>query len=81
MNAGRSYSGALEQAKANARLTGTNRYLWQYSGVYWVETDRPNGAFGSFTYTEVHSDGTHEDKETILEPEAGSGQIRSDPRL
>lgn len=69
MNAGRSYSKALEQAKANAQRTETNRYLWRYDGVYWIEKDRPNGAFGSFTYVEVHPDGTCEDKEAMLEPQ------------
>jgi hypothetical protein len=70
MNAGRSYTKALEQAKANAARTGTNRYVWLYNEVYWIEKDRPNGAFGTFTYAEVHPDGTCEDKEATLEQEA-----------
>jgi hypothetical protein len=64
MNAGRSYTKALEQAKANSKRTGTNRYMWQYNGVFWIENDPPGGAFGSHPYTEIHPDGTHEDKQT-----------------
>jgi hypothetical protein len=70
MNAGKNLGAALAQAKANAAHTNTNRYVWRYNGVYWVEKDRPNGAFGTFTYTEVRPDGTCEDKETTLEQEA-----------
>lgn len=66
MNAGRSYSKALKQAKANAKLTDTNRYLWQYAGVFWVEADRPTAAFGSCPYTEVRPDGIRKFKQSRL---------------
>lgn len=78
MNAGRNHKIAVQWAQANAKLTGTDRYLWIYNGVYWIEKTPPTGAFGSFTYTEVHPDGTLEDKQTTLGTETPNGQT-SDP--
>jgi len=74
VNAGGSFMTALEQAKANSRRDGMNRYLWKYAGVYWVEQDRPTGDFGSFAYAEVHSDGTHEYKWADINMESEDGQ-------
>lgn len=74
MNVGKNVTEAIAHARANARLAGANRYIWMYAGDYWVEQDRPNGAFGSFHYTEVHPDGTYAHKETTLEPESQDGK-------
>lgn len=54
MNTGRSYAEALAQARANARRSGTNRYIFTYAKDQWVEESPPQNV----NYTEVFPNGT-----------------------
>ena len=56
MNAGTSFSVAIEQAKANAQWTQSPRYVFWSGNGYYVEKDRPKGPM-AHVYTKVTPDG------------------------
>ena len=48
----------IEWAKANARRTGTPRYIIMYGSFHHIEKTPPKGIFGSHPYLKVMPDGT-----------------------
>jgi hypothetical protein len=65
-NAGRDRSRAYEAAKANAKMTGTDRYVTMSNGYYWISKTPPVAFFGSQEYDVVRPDGTVERKTSTL---------------
>jgi hypothetical protein len=45
MNAGKDFERARKQAYANAKRTGTPRYLHMYGGTWWISRDPIQDAF------------------------------------
>ena len=55
MNAGHNWKNAIQHGIANAKRTGTDRYIFAYGGVFWLDTSRIKNS------TVIHPNDTIED--------------------
>ena len=66
MNMGTSFTKAIDQAKANAKLTDLPRYVFWSGNGYYIEKDRPKGPM-AHVYTKVMPDGEVTTEQPSLE--------------
>lgn len=58
MYAGKSFTTAMDQARASAAWSNADRYVHQYNGDFWISAKPPSTVDGG--YWTIHPDGTLE---------------------